>query len=101
MSIKKLRALRALITLVALRPRRPAFPVKKCDALNTIAAIAVRSPWLLMTGIFMTSALMAVGLHHTVPAARTPAPPRPLRAGSTFVGAGGMSVAVTMSVTMG
>ena len=65
------------MTLMVLRLRRPAFPVKKCDALNTIAAIAVRSPWLLiatiLAGIFVTSALMAAGLDHTVTTARTPA----------------------------
>ena len=89
------------MTLMVLRLRRPAFPVKKCDALNTIAAIAVRRAWLLMTDIFVTSAtLMTVGLDHAITTARTPAAAGAFRAGCAIVCAGSMVVRV-VSVTVG
>lgn len=79
-----------------MRLRRPAFPVKKCDALNTIATVAMRSPWLLiariLAGIFVASALVTVGLDHAVTATGTPAAARTLRAGGAVAGAGTLAV---------
>ena len=94
--------MRALIALWALRLRRSAFPVKKCDALNTITAIAVRSAWLLMTTLFLTpfraAALMTLGLDHAIASTGTTPTARTLRSGRCIVGP--LRMAVTVAITI-